>query len=301
MKGAVAGFKVPTNKPVELPEATHVSGEENDPEEVWLLVDGDVACYHGLPYDRASMPSQIGTFDHELQMVKYSEAEDAEYLSIGFGRMKRRLEDLVETYFCDGMMVAVKGPTNYRDDIHPMYKKHPGRVASKSNSYLGEFVPLLRLLAVDEGLAVTADGMEADDYLRIWAEKLRAEGKDFIVASVDKDLYCIPGKHLNLKTNKIRVITETEALVLFYKQMLTGDQVDNIPGAPGVGPKTADKLLDGVEDETEMQIVVSEVYFNKFGDKWREKLLFNGKLLYLLKTFDDEFTLNDWTTFEDFL
>lgn len=90
------------------------------------------------------------------------------------------------------------------------------------------------------------DRLEADDIMGIMATK--APGK-YIVCSIDKDLQQIPGWHFNWnKDASPRYVSEDAADLWFWKQCLTGDSTDGFTGVPGIGPKTADKVLNTVED-----------------------------------------------------
>jgi 5'-3' exonuclease len=214
---------------------------------------------------------------------------------VGLNNLERLIHKSSEEMFCDGFKVSVKGTSNFRDEIHPMYKKHPGRVNSKKKpGCLSEMVPQLSLLAVNEGLVSVAEHMEADDMLRIWSEEALDDGDDFIITSIDKDLRQIPGMHRNIKTGVIDLVTPQMAHEFFYSQLLQGDPTDNIPGIPKIGPKRASKMIAEACDEIEMRIIVVEAYREAFGDLWEENLLFNGRLLYLLKHYDDCFNIDDW-------
>ena len=71
-------------------------------------------------------------------------------------------------------------------------------------------------------------------------------------------------------------VKEEEAIKNFYKQLLTGDRTDNIPGIKGIGDKKADKILDGLEEEEDLYRAVLEVY--KYN---RDYLLEQGRLLWI--------------------
>ena len=82
--------------------------------------------------------------------------------------------------------------------------------------------------------------LEADDLIGILAT--RHADKTPIIWSGDKDLKQIPGFHLN-SDGDIDLITEEQADAYFLQQCLSGDSVDGYSGCPGVGPKTAQKLI----------------------------------------------------------
>lgn len=85
--------------------------------------------------------------------------------------------------------------------------------------------------------------LEADDILGLSANRV-----DILVSS-DKDLLTVPGRHFNptKPEDGVRKVTEREALHRHMTQTLTGDSVDNFPGCKGVGPKGAEKILDGLD------------------------------------------------------
>ena len=66
----------------------------------------------------------------------------------------------------------------------------------------------------------------------------------------------VTGHHYNFNKDEIIYITPEEGRLNFYKQILTGDKIDDIPGIPGIGTKKAEKLLEGLETEEEMWYAV---------------------------------------------
>lgn len=70
-----------------------------------------------------------------------------------------------------------------------------------------------------------------------------------IHVGVDKDLLQIPGKHFNYTKpdEGIREVSADEATINLYRQVLTGDTSDNIPGLPRVGAVTAEKVIYDAE------------------------------------------------------
>jgi 5'-3' exonuclease len=68
--------------------------------------------------------------------------------------------------------------------------------------------------------------------------------------------------------------------------------MDSIPGISGVGPGKAARLLAEGFDPV-------DIYKEKFGSDWAERFLWNGKLLYLLRKFDDEFSVDRYEKLKD--
>ena len=99
----------------------------------------------------------------------------------------------------------------------------------------------------DHKSGITADGMEADDLVCIWANELDAGGVQYILAHIDKDLDQIPGWHFNFfKDEPPYWVDDDDANYKLMHQCLTGDTSDNIAGLKGIGPKKADAILKGV-------------------------------------------------------
>ena len=104
------------------------------------------------------------------------------------------------------------------------------------------------------------EGQEADDAIGIKAYTLDPE--DCIIYSIDKDLDMIRGWHYNFVKDKEYYVKEEDTLRTFYKQVLTGDRVDNIPGLKGIGDKKAEKILGDASTEKELFPLVLAAYDN---------------------------------------
>lgn len=134
-------------------------------------------------------------------------------------------------------------------------------------------------------------GMEADDMLA------GSQTENTIICSIDKDLLQVPGHHYNFVKNQHVFITKEEGLINFYKQLLIGDKDDNIPGLPRVGPKTAEKILQPIEEKTELNLFKSVLqaykdYLSDLTDKEIEtRILEIGNLLYLRRDQSDEWKI----------
>lgn len=97
-----------------------------------------------------------------------------------------------------------------------------------------------------------AEGIEADDIIGTVATKAAADGFEVTIVSGDKDLFQLVGPAIQVydpmrdKTYRVRDVEERYGVppeAMADLMSLTGDAVDNIPGVPGVGEKTASALI----------------------------------------------------------
>ena len=272
------------------------------------LIDGDVMCYRAFQprwkadqnYDKDGVSrTHLDEEGNVIQKV-YTAEEDALYLQQAWKSLQRHLVELKEKLFCDEVMIAVDAGSNFRKVIFPEYKMHLGRTnATYRPSEYSKFIPFIRKLWARQGEAIEAEGREADDLLRIWAEECRAVGQDFIVVSIDKDLLMIPGKHYNLNREDVTDISIEEGRRRYYTQILMGDQMDNIPGVRGMGPKKTEKHLKDCVTDNDFQEAVVSAYIDCYGDDWYNYLLINGKLIHLQTHINDVFDLLDWPVVQE--
>jgi 5'-3' exonuclease len=256
------------------------------------LIDADVVCYNACESRYMTADGyRIITQDE----IEFTEEEDAKYLAKAWLKLQSIIKHLCELHYTDEYRAAVAGIGNYRKDLFAGYKANRHNPTKKRNP----FVPQLRRMLAEHGMATEAHGMEADDQLRMWAEELRAEGVEYVICSIDKDLKMIPGRHYLIHKDEHIEMSEWDALKFYYEQLLQGDQTDAIAGAPGVGPVKAQKYLADCTTEQEMQEVVMQVYYTCFGkDLWSDALFLTGQLIYLKKHKDDWFTMDGWPRIE---
>src|SRR5262249_18836840 len=105
---------------------------------------------------------------------------------------------------------------------------------------------------------VELEGFEADDLIATYARAARAKGVKTTIVSSDKDLMqlVVDGSIEMLDTMKNRRIGTPEVMEKFgvppakviAVQALCGDSTDNVPGAPGIGVKTAAELINQYGD-----------------------------------------------------
>ena len=156
------------------------------------------------------------------------------------------VEDGKPDYFA--VVFDAPGKT-FRDDWFPEYKAN--RQAMPDDLALQ--VPALHDLVRAHGWPlVMVEGVEADDVIATLAAHAKAAGIDTIISTSDKDLaqLVIPGVTL-VNTMSNERLDEAGVLAKFGVRAdqvldlltLTGDAIDNVPGVPKVGPKTAAKWL----------------------------------------------------------
>lgn len=183
--------------------------------------------------------------------------------------------------------IFLSGPTNYREALATL-KPYKGNRDPEHKPTHG---PAIKEYMAKTWPTVFSDGEEADDLLGIWQMRVFPEDPyGSVIVSVDKDLDMIPGLHYNFLKEESYYIDEDTGDYNFWKQMLTGDATDNIPGCPGIGPKKAEAALDGVEPSDRPR-VVAELYVQLYKENWRDAMLENGRLLWIRQKEDELWTL----------
>jgi 5'-3' exonuclease len=166
----------------------------------------------------------------------------------GFARF---LCELLEQTRCQKMAIAFDESltTSFRNDIYPAYKAN----REPAPKDLQRQFAWCKDLASHTGLPVYADKrFEADDLIATLARHCRSQGQAYCVVSGDKDLAQLVGENdswwdfarrrrLDQQGVFDHFGVRPEQIAEFLA--LTGDAVDNIPGVPGIGPKTAVALL----------------------------------------------------------
>ena len=141
---------------------------------------------------------------------------------------------------------------------HEMYADYKGTRKGMPQE-LREQVPVMKDVLTAMGITIVSkEGYEADDLLGTLAKKSEAKGMDVTVLSGDRDLLQLASEHICIRIPKTRFgkttiedyfekdVKEkyqlTPAQIIELKALM-GDSSDNIPGLPGVGEKTATKIL----------------------------------------------------------
>lgn len=126
----------------------------------------------------------------------------------------------------------------FRHDIYPEYKGN--RKGLERPPALGEVIDYLK----DEYKTIIYKGLEADDVMGICAQDPRFYKP--VMVSIDKDMMTVPGWYFNPDKMR-RPVKNNPGLsdLMLFKQAMTGDSTDNYKGIPGIGPKKAEKILEG--------------------------------------------------------
>ncbi|NSM56949.1 DNA polymerase I [Wolbachia endosymbiont of Atemnus politus] len=188
------------------------------------------------------------------------------------------------------------GKKNFRHDLYPEYKANrvtPPEDLIPQFSILREAVEAFNL-SYEE-----IEGYEADDIIATLAARY-ANHQDFkvVVVSSDKDLFQLlnynvlifdPIKNIYIDEKQVIEKFGVNSNKLLDLLSLTGDTSDNIPGVPGIGPKTAAKLLDkfgSLDNILENINNIEQTRIRNILTEHKEKALISRKLLSLYEKVD---------------
>jgi DNA polymerase-1 len=142
----------------------------------------------------------------------------------------------------------VSGPT-FRDRLYPEYKAHRSPMPDDLQTQIPLIYQLLEAMRVP---VLGKEGFEADDVIATVARAAAQRGLEVFICTSDKDCRQLIDDRVRLFNLRKKEVMDREALWKDWEikpeqvidlQTLVGDSVDNIPGVPGIGPKTAAKLL----------------------------------------------------------
>lgn len=210
------------------------------------LIDGDLICYRCA-----------ASAEHE-------EVDTAE------SRAQVLLERLLHEVNASDYELYIGGGNNYRYKLYPEYKGNRTQPKPKWLQEVREFL-------VKQYKAQIVNDIEVDDRLGIQQTKYQL---DSIICSLDKDLLQIPGRHYSWEIQgtssignvwtrpaELKFVSPFDGIRTFYKQLILGDQSDNIPGFDGTlrnkVPKFVEKLQEPINsmfDEGEMYEYVKSIF-----------------------------------------
>ena len=165
----------------------------------------------------------------------------------GMTNMLKRLDAEVQPELV-AIVFDARGKT-FRDDLYPEYKANRPPMPMELRSQIESIHAIVRAL----GFPVLMEGgVEADDVIGTLAEQARAAGLDVLVCTGDKDMAQLVDDRVTMVNTMDDPVLDSagvaakfgvppESIVDYLA--LVGDTVDNVPGVPKVGPKTASKWL----------------------------------------------------------
>jgi DNA polymerase-1 len=196
-----------------------------------VLVDGSSYLYrafHALPDLRTSRGEPTGAIRGVISMLR------------------RLIDDGKPDYFA--VVFDAPGKT-FRDEWYPEYKANRSPMP---DALVAQIAPLHELIRVHGWPILMIEGVEADDVIGTLARQAELQGIDTLISTGDKDLAQLITPHVTLvntmSNERLDVTTVVDKFSVRADQLLDylsliGDSVDNVPGVPKVGPKTAAKWL----------------------------------------------------------
>ena len=193
----------------------------------------------------------------------------------GYTNMFLRLTQSIKCDYCLVLFDAKR--RNYRNEIFPDYK---GTRAEIPEELIPQF-PIIREATNALNLNyLEMEGYEADDLIATYARQATEKGMEVVVVSADKDLmqlirdgveYYDPMKDKFYGSEDVKEKFGVYPERVVDVQALAGDSIDNVPGVPGIGLKTAAQLINEFGSLEEVLNRASEIKQNKR----RETLLAN--------------------------
>lgn len=258
------------------------------------LIDGDILLYRCaaaaqsklyICYDEQSRVV-LGQFSKAKEVKEFSEGKEglkndwyvlAQPISNAIHNFETALAAVLRDSGSDKFTIFMSADTCFRDRISSTRKYKGNRDRTQRPVHYHR----LKKYIISKYNPTIKDDMEADDLLGIEQSTLT----NTIICSLDKDLDQIPGLHYDWVKKVIYNVTEEGAKRNFWVQVLTGDATDNIQGIPGIGPKTAEKLLENCSTDKEYWDVVLEEYTTLCGDseKGRTLAIEMARLVHILK------------------
>ena len=197
-----------------------------------VLVDGSSYLYRAF---------------HAMPNLTNSQGEPTGAVYGVVNMLRRLLKEQPSEYFA--VVFDAPGPT-FRDQMYPKYKANRPPMPDELR---GQIQPLHDVISALGLPLICVKGVEADDVIGTLAVAASEMGIETLIASGDKDLFQLVGDKVllvdsmkDITYDAIGVVSKfgvpPERMVDFLT--LVGDSVDNIPGVPKVGPKTASKWLN---------------------------------------------------------
>ena len=224
-----------------------------------FLVDGSgyiFRAYHALPpLTRKTDGLPVGAVSGFCNML-WKLLKDARNTDVG----------VVPTHFA---VIFDYSSKTFRNEIYPEYKAN--RTAPPED-LIPQFGLIRQATRAFNLPCIEKEGFEADDLIATYARIAEQAGGDVTIVSSDKDLMQLVTPSVSMYDSmKDKQISIPEVIEkwgvppekMIDLQSLTGDSTDNVPGIPGIGPKTAAQLLEEFGDLDTLLARASEIKQNK--------------------------------------
>ena len=233
-----------------------------------FLVDGSgyiFRAYHALPpLTRKSDGLPVGAVSGFCNML-WKLMQDARNTDVG----------VTPTHLA---VIFDYSSKTFRNELYPEYKANR---SAPPEDLIPQFGLIRQATRAFDLPCIEMEGFEADDLIATYARLACEAGGDTTIISSDKDLMQLVGPTVSMYDPvKDKQIKEAEVVEkwgvppekMIDLQALTGDSVDNVPGVPGIGPKTAALLLDQFGDLDTLLARASEIK----QEKRREAIIVNA-------------------------
>ena len=206
----------------------------NIPDNPLILIDGSSYLYrafHAYPESMSNGDIQTNAIYGVVNMLR--------------SMMKQFSSERIAVIF------DAKGKT-FRDDMYPEYKANR---PSMPNELRSQIEPLHNIIKAMGLPLLVIPGVEADDVIGTLAHQASQQGMPVLISTGDKDMAQLVDENVTLINTMTNVVMDPQGVVdkfgigpelIIDFLALMGDKVDNIPGVPGVGEKTALALLQGI-------------------------------------------------------
>jgi DNA polymerase-1 len=211
---------------------------------------------------------------HAIGNLKTSKGEPSGAIYGVINSLKKLLNDFDPDYI--GVVFDAKGK-NFRNDLYPDYKANRPPMPEDLANQIKPIHDIVKSLGLP---MLMIDGVEADDVIGTLAKQAEAKGINTIISSGDKDLAQLVNDHIRMYNAMNNGIIDCEGVIKKFgvkpEQIvdyltLVGDSVDNVPGVPKVGPKTAAKWLNELGSLDEIVKHADEIK-GKVGGYLRESI-----------------------------
>ncbi|ELE2042720.1 DNA polymerase I [Vibrio vulnificus] len=195
------------------------------------------------------------------------------------------LRSMMRQFASDRIAVVfdAKGKT-FRDDMYPEYKANRPPMPDDLRCQIEPLHQVIKAMGLP---LIAIEGVEADDVIGTLAYQASQQGMPVLISTGDKDMAQLVDDNITLINTMTNVVMDREGVIekfgipperIIDYLALMGDKVDNIPGVPGVGDKTATALLQGIGGLSQLYDHLDDIAALSFrGSKTMAKKLVDNK------------------------